>query len=751
MEVITVKLETSEREHHHRTGDIKMDTGERSGKRRSRNSKRGSRRTAGPGFQDSGPGAGEVAAARPGDRSKGRGGPVTDGDGQTPGPPQFIHAPAGKTTALHSDPRDPGTVEADVESPIDAYVVPPARPRPKALLVHSQLYTDPNRWSRRGRLGVAALIVSLLLVIMVGATLLIVKNKQGGEGDAFAESPSAAPTGIPPDPLEVLEPIFGNIMAMGDTAYVKMAFNWLTSTTNNNTYSLGLLEDWRTQEWQILQRYVLAYLYFATFGSGWTHQLNFLADVDECEWFQVVETWIAEDDNTPRDERGNTTKAGVSSCDQEGRITGLVLRNNGLGNWIPYREIANTLLKLQILDLSNAYFDPVAERETFNTSEGIALPSEIGQLTDLHVLYVGENGITGTLSSYLWMNLTNLNYLWMYDNFIEGSIPTELGALTGLKSINLRVNALTGSIPSEIGLLTDLQRLSLDFNQLTGRLPSVYGEAWGVSIEYFSSFSNQLTGSLPEAYGNWTNIADVYLYDNRFTGTLPPTYGNWTNIEHLWLYSNSLTGTLPPSYGNWTNIVEVAFDDNILTGTLPFSYGNWMNIEEVYFFDNRLSGTLPSSYGGWTNIEWLWLYSNSLSGTLPYSYGNWTNISYLWLFSNSLTGTLPASYGNWTSIMEVGLNDNTLTGTLPFSYGAWGATLQLAYFDVNQLVGTFPPDYGSWKKISAVNFSSNCLEGTIPESYELQWLKFDSIVAAGIFGPQSNATAVGQCIKDTEG
>ena len=47
------------------------------------------------------------------------------------------------------------------------------------------------------------------------------------------------------------------------------------------------------------------------------------------------------------------------------------------------------------------------------------------------------------------------------------SLPTELGALTGLTSLTLEYNAIT-SVPTELAALTGLSYLYLGSNQLTG-------------------------------------------------------------------------------------------------------------------------------------------------------------------------------------------------------------------------------------------------------------------------------------------
>ena len=55
--------------------------------------------------------------------------------------------------------------------------------------------------------------------------------------------------------------------------------------------------------------------------------------------------------------------------------------------------------------------------------------------------------------------------LWSFVRSIL-SVPSQLGDLANLHDLNLRLNQLTGRIPSELDNLGSLYYLYLDFNQL---------------------------------------------------------------------------------------------------------------------------------------------------------------------------------------------------------------------------------------------------------------------------------------------
>lgn len=55
---------------------------------------------------------------------------------------------------------------------------------------------------------------------------------------------------------------------------------------------------------------------------------------------------------------------------------------------------------------------------------------------------------------------------------LTGAIPTEVGQLTQLMLLSLFGTGLSGPIPTELGRLLSLERLFLHFTGLTGTMPA---------------------------------------------------------------------------------------------------------------------------------------------------------------------------------------------------------------------------------------------------------------------------------------
>lgn len=70
-------------------------------------------------------------------------------------------------------------------------------------------------------------------------------------------------------------------------------------------------------------------------------------------------------------------------------------------------------------------------------------------------------------------NQKGLEELNVSNNNLTGALPSQIGQLTNLRILNASGNNMTG-VPAEIGKLTKLQELNLSNNQLTG-LPMELG------------------------------------------------------------------------------------------------------------------------------------------------------------------------------------------------------------------------------------------------------------------------------------
>ena len=85
-------------------------------------------------------------------------------------------------------------------------------------------------------------------------------------------------------------------------------------------------------------------------------------------------------------------------------------------------------------------------------------------------------------------------------NNLEGVLPSQIGDLENLQTLNLFRNKISGVIPESIGNLKQLTSLNIAFNALEGRLPNTIGNL--ASLESLELFMNKIEGSIPTTIGS---------------------------------------------------------------------------------------------------------------------------------------------------------------------------------------------------------------------------------------------------------
>jgi hypothetical protein len=265
-----------------------------------------------------------------------------------------------------------------------------------------------------------------------------------------------------------------------------------------------------------------------------------------------------------------------------------------------------------------------------------------------------NNSLSGSIPSTLG-SLKNLTVLYLNDNSLSGSIPPELGNLTNLTYFTLYTNSLSGNIPSELGNLTSLTYLSFHTNSLSGNIPSELGNL--TNLTYFSFHTNSLSGNIPSEVGNLTNLTNLDLGNNSFSENIPSQLANLTNLTHLTLSNNSLSGSIPSGLGNLTNLTHLFLANNSFNGSIPAELGNLTNLIYLFLDNNSLSGSIPSELADLTNLSGLSLGDNFLTGPLP----QWlSNMAIPYLNVTDAFNEWPSPYNGVTPDSSLGLAFNNI-------------------------------------------------------------------------------------------
>ncbi|CAM6111998.1 unnamed protein product [Calypogeia fissa] len=307
-------------------------------------------------------------------------------------------------------------------------------------------------------------------------------------------------------------------------------------------------------------------------------------------------------------------------------------------------------------------------------------------------------GMTVLPAFSLLSNLSDLRSLDLgYNNFRDpikglggGSIPDDVGSLTGLTRLVLQDSLFGGSIPGSLSACRKLQYLSLANNVITGEIPDLSSL---VDLQYLYLGDNELFGPLPAWLGQLNTLLDVDLSNNFLNGTIP-SLANLTNVRQFTLHNNSFTGFEEPIFPGATNLEQLSVSLNYLTGQIPTGITQLPSLKSLDLSSNQLSGSIPSSF------------------SINMSEGGRLDLS-----QNQLEGGIPANLLQSTSAVAVtlpvlNLSNNLLTGPIPFN-----GTKQYNYntldFSNNSLNGSIPSICRTGNIINNLMLGDNNLAGDI--------------------------------------
>ncbi|CAB9526821.1 leucine-rich repeat receptor protein kinase [Seminavis robusta] len=275
--------------------------------------------------------------------------------------------------------------------------------------------------------------------------------------------------------------------------------------------------------------------------------------------------------------------AGVE-CNEDDRVTSIVLADYGLNGRLieelgflesletlslPYNDNlvgevpARLVGQVQVLELHHNQHDSLSLMDQGSQDSWLSnsplqvlrmagnklsgsIFEELGQLSDLRVLSLEENSLTGTLPPVQW---PRLNVLRLNQNRLSGSIPSSiLSASPSLQILDLSRNAeMTGRIPSEIGTASPaMEYLRLAHCQFEGTLPiELYDLAQLVGIDLQG---NNLQGTMATEIGQLIHLAELNLQNNHFEGNLPTQLGNLNKISDFRINGNDFEGDIPVEF-----------------------------------------------------------------------------------------------------------------------------------------------------------------------------------------------------------
>lgn len=179
--------------------------------------------------------------------------------------------------------------------------------------------------------------------------------------------------------------------------------------------------------------------------------------------------------------------------------------------------------RLEVLDLSNNMFHGAlpASFATLNKLKVLKLqcngfsgpiPTIFDKFPELTVVNLSNNRFGGNFSDCKMYSCTQLERVMISDNLLTGHLKAEIGNLTQLKILYLHRNSLRGVLPPEICQCLQLRRVNLSSNHFRGSLPIDLGNL--IKLESLVLEDNAFIAPIPTSITKLKQLRDYSCFRN---------------------------------------------------------------------------------------------------------------------------------------------------------------------------------------------------------------------------------------------
>ncbi|KAK8308045.1 hypothetical protein V6Z11_D02G029300 [Gossypium hirsutum] len=447
-------------------------------------------------------------------------------------------------------------------------------------------------------------------------------------------------------------------------------------------------------------------------------------------------------------------------------------------NWLWKSSLLRSQENLEYLDASS------------NNLSG-PIPNWLCNMSQLYSFDASYNNFSGSIPNCL----DNMSQLLSFDvsyNNLSGPIPNCLGNMSALSWLGLQGNNFSGMIP-KFSKATQLQFLKVSENRLEGKLPRSLAKCTQLMV--FDVGSNMINDTFPfwleklpalkvlilrenRFYGQIKHFKHKSVFptldvldiaSNQFSGELSIDFLQPTRLRSLKIGGNKLEGKLSRSLANCTALEVLDLGNNMVHDTFPFWLEKLPSLKVLILRANRFYGTISKidTERGFPKLRILDIASNHFSGDLSIEFlqslkamAKMTNdekakldyigenyyqdsvtivnkgiemlyqkvltiLTCLDLSNNSFHGRIPEEIQMLRSLRVMNLSNNGFYGEIPLALENL-KDLESLDLSQNELSGKIPAQLTSLTFLAALNLSYNQLEGSIPQSNQFITFTNDS-------------------------
>ncbi|KAI3457601.1 hypothetical protein Pfo_014264 [Paulownia fortunei] len=300
----------------------------------------------------------------------------------------------------------------------------------------------------------------------------------------------------------------------------------------------------------------------------------------------------------------NRFSGSLESLCNTGELTYLDLSDNQLSGQFPkcFQNIGSSYIALNLANnnLSGSIFTVgsvcgLSSLNLRNNSFVGEIPQSFRNCTDLQVIDLGENKLSGSIPAWIGDNWSKLVVLSLRSNELYGEIPSSICHMAHVQILDLSLNKINGTIPKCFNNLTAMAQEGSSTAAITLPHPLYFSESRNLVVGYDGSAFIMWKGEESEYTSTLGLVKIIDLSSNHLIGEIPIEITSLVGLVGLNVSRNSVTGSIPPQLGQLHLLNFLDLSRNQLSGGIPTSLSQltYLGVLDVSY--NNLYGRIPLS------------------------------------------------------------------------------------------------------------------------------------------------------------